>query len=187
MARNQEGNLKVQKARILLLLVFCLIPLGCSQESVIYNFTFGPRGPIEGANQIALRYSSHGERSLILSVEVEELNLTPAGGFDFDIVFGPEVLEYSWVTEGNFLENGGGVTYAIERDQENLGLIHVSIRQVGGAEAVTGSGSLFTIRFHALEEGTTYIDFANTEILGGGPDFSPMGGVLWYGGLVVVY
>jgi general secretion pathway protein D len=94
---------------------------------------------------------------LELSVQVAEVeNLFSAPMF---ISFDPKVLEFVEAVEGDFLRSGGSATvFTASPPGQGSGRVIVGYKQGAGGKGATGDGSLYTLRFRALEAGKTVVN-----------------------------
>ena len=91
-------------------------------------------------------------------------NITDLAGWQGDITFDPDVLEAIEVTEGDFLKSEGGNTFF------QGGTIDNTVGRITGLNAariadsgVSGSGTLFSVKYMAKASGETHISLENYE------------------------
>jgi flagellar basal body-associated protein FliL len=101
-----------------------------------------------------------------VTVNVIIYNATDIYGFQFNLNYDSDVLEFNNATEGAFLnENGGADTLYLPPSNPSPGLIKnvVCVRkgQIGG---VDGDGTLVTITFTALSAGTSPITLSGVQL-----------------------
>ena len=81
-------------------------------------------------------------------------NITDLAGWQTDIAFDPALLKANWVSEGNFLKQGGGQTFfqqgTIKNKQGKITGIKAARISKGGVE---GEGTLLSVRFTAITRG----------------------------------
>ena len=104
----------------------------------------------------------HAGDNFALDIRAE--NVFDLAGWQFDIVFGPAILEAVDVSEGDFLKTDGGTTFFQSGRIDNAagkitGLIAGRISEGG----VSGSGSVIQVRFKAKSEGETGLTLQNFE------------------------
>jgi cohesin domain-containing protein len=86
--------------------------------------------------------------------------------FQFDIVFNPEVLSATSVSEGPFLLSGGTTAFVPGSIDNVGGEISVTADSlVGAVPGVSGDGVLATLHFAALAAGTSDISLSNIILL----------------------
>ena len=91
-------------------------------------------------------------------------NITDLAGWQGDITFDPDVLEAIEVTEGDFLKSEAGNTFFQAGTIDNtagriMGLNAARIADSG----VSGSGTLFSVKYMAKADGETHISLENYE------------------------
>ena len=98
------------------------------------------------------------------TLDIRAENVFDLAGWQFDIAFGPTVLEAVDVSEGDFLKTDGGTTFFQSGRIDNAagkitGLIAGRISEGG----VSGNGSVLQVRFKAKSEGETELALRNFE------------------------
>ena len=96
------------------------------------------------------------------SIDIQVGHVKNLAGWQFDIVFDPNLLEAINVSEGGFLKTDGGTTFFQSGSIDNAtgkiaGLIAGRISEGG----VSGSGSVLQVRFKAKSEGETELALKN--------------------------
>lgn len=101
-----------------------------------------------------------------LSVSANISTVVDLFGYQFDIQYNPSVLSATGVTEGPFLSSGGA-TFFVPGTIDNItGILSFTADAlVGAATGVSGNGTLATIAFTALGQGTSAISLINGELL----------------------
>ena len=96
------------------------------------------------------------------TLDIRADNVSDLAGWQFDIAFGPAILEAIDLSEGDFLKADGGTTLFQSGRIDNTagkitGLIAGRISEGG----VSGSGSVLQVRFKAKAEGETGLTLQN--------------------------
>lgn len=101
-----------------------------------------------------------------LNVDVEIQNVTDLYGFQFDLSFGPTLLQATSVTEDGFLPSGGS-TFFIPGTIDNVGgsVTFTADALIGAVSGVSGSGLLAQIGFTTVGAGTSSLDLSNVLLL----------------------
>ena len=97
-------------------------------------------------------------------VKIEVSDVTDLYVFQFDITFDPTVLEAVSISEGDFLSSHGTTTGLAGTIDNTLGTITGTTCALTGATGATGSGTLATITFNALADGTSNIVLSNVVL-----------------------
>jgi len=86
-------------------------------------------------------------------------------GFQFDVNYNADVLEFVRAKEGTFLSNSGETqTYCIGYDASSPGLVeNVVCTRLGGGP-VDGDGLLETLTFKAVNQGSSDITLSNIKL-----------------------
>ena len=88
------------------------------------------------------------------TLRLNAANITDLAGWQTDITFDPALLKANWVSEGDFLKQGGGQTFyqrgTIRNKKGKITNIKAARTSAGGAN---GEGTLLFIRFTALANG----------------------------------
>jgi len=133
------------------------------------------------ANSVYLDFISSGGSDLFLSVNVKEV--TDVYGAAFALHFDPAVFEYVNSAEGSFFSNSGVNTTYIAAAGD--GVVTIGISLLGGeVEPVSGSGSLCSLVFRAVESGRTRFDYRENRLID--INGNTISGVQWFGGLGIV-
>ncbi len=100
------------------------------------------------------------------TISVNINNVSNLFGAAFDLIFDPNVLEFVSTKEGNFLGSDGVSTW-LNTAVSSEGLIvgYSRIAQAGIPTGISGSGTLMTLTFEALAEGTSTLNFQNNHLL----------------------
>lgn len=91
-------------------------------------------------------------------------NVSDLAGWQFDVIFRPNMLEAVGVTEGEFMQSDGGTTFFQGGSIDNTtgkikGIVTGRITQGG----VSGSGPVVKIAFKALSKGETRVTLRNMQ------------------------
>ena len=83
----------------------------------------------------------------------------------FDILYDPTVVEYVDAREGSFLnqEGTGPTAFRVGPHDEEPGRLKVGLTRLGPIGDVSGSGTLLTLTFKALDYGSTTLAFSNPK------------------------
>jgi Cohesin domain len=92
-------------------------------------------------------------------IEIEAANVTNVYGFQFDILYNPNVLEYVSFAYGSFLsENGQHPTFCLPPDVSSTGLVNnCACTLIGAYPGVSGTGTLGSVRFRVIAGGQSTI------------------------------
>jgi hypothetical protein len=86
-------------------------------------------------------------------------------GFQFDVNYDPNILEFQSVEEGDFLKSDGAPTYCLDYKTDNPGLIkNIVCLRLGKVGGVTGSGVLSKITFIAKSSGKSDMQLTNVKL-----------------------
>jgi hypothetical protein len=145
------------------------------------TITFTPSGT-GGANSLALTRISSTQTSLVLSLEATSIN--DLYGVAFDLRFPAAALVFDQATEGDFLDQNGGVATSLQVVESPSGTLVVGLSRLGQVPGRTGTGSLLRLEFTRRATGSGDLVFADNQA------FSALGsaitGIQWSGGRVVV-
>lgn len=129
------------------------------EPEVIYNQS--PRFALyKGVGYVVSKTRIHTSDTFTLAIRAEYVvNLS---GWQFDIAFDPTILEAIDVSEGDFLQKGGGNTFFQNGSIDNAagkitGLTAVRLAQSG----VSGSGTVVQVNFKAKRGGETKLTLQN--------------------------
>ena len=91
--------------------------------------------------------------------------ITDLAGWECDLVFDPELLEAVEVTEGDLLKSGGNTIFGSGTINNTTGQVSklFGVRQAKGG--VSGTGTLFSVKFQTKVIGTTNITLREIELL----------------------
>ena len=94
------------------------------------------------------------EKGDTFTLRLNTENMTDLAGWQTDIAFDPALLKANFVSEGNFLKQGGGHTFfqkgTIQNKQGKITGLGAVRTSKGG---VTGEGGLLSVRFTAIASG----------------------------------
>ena len=92
-------------------------------------------------------------------------NITDLAGWECDFVFDPDLLEAVEVTEGDLLKSGGNTIFGSGTINNTTGQVSklFGVRQAKGG--VSGTGTLFSVKFQTKVIGTTNITLREIELL----------------------
>ena len=148
---------------------------------------FRPDNPEPPPNSVSLQPEENNKEHIKIKVYLNEISVGKVYAAAFDLVFRYSVIEYEGFEPGDFLEQGGQVTYQIVTDEGNPGRLIVGISLLGESEGVDGSGNLVYLKFKAKEYETTPLVFENNELRDPTPpDGKKLTGISWYAGRVDV-
>lgn len=99
-----------------------------------------------------------------VTVTIKVNDVTDLYVFQFDITFDPNVLEAVSISEGDFLSSHGATTGLAGTIDNTLGTITGITCALTGATGATGSGTLATVTFNALADGTSNIVLSNVVL-----------------------
>ena len=85
--------------------------------------------------------------------------------FQFDLIFGPDILTFTGITEGPFLASGGGSTFWVPGRIGNGTVNAVADTLLGLIPGVSGNGTLATVDFTSTRDGTTSVALSNVLLL----------------------
>ncbi|MBN1297573.1 hypothetical protein JXA80_12380 [bacterium] len=132
-------------------------------------------------NAVYLAGVSVSGSELIMNINGKKIENTY--GAAFALMFDPAVFEYVNATEGNFYSSSGASTTFLAAGGTNSVTIGISLL---GSEVqpVSGSGTLCSIAFRAVENGRSRFDFRDNRLYDGNGEIIP--DVQWFGGLGIV-
>jgi len=104
-------------------------------------------------------------------VEIKVSNANDLYGFQFNIEYDPDVLEYKSIEQGTFLSrNGADQTYPIN-PQVSPGLLeNIVLSRLGPVGGLNGDGTLEKITFIAVGAGTSDIKMSNIKFVNSKPE-----------------
>ena len=112
------------------------------------------------------------------TIQIRVIDVKGLMGYEFCLYWKPDLLNYTKVTEGPFLKQGGS-TYFLTKKYQDEGYMLVSCTLKGqpfkDAYPVDGSGVLTYITFTVEKIGSTQLHLNGTKLLEYGlpPDYSP--------------
>ena len=99
------------------------------------------------------------------TVRVNAEKVTDLAGWQFDLMFDPDVLEAVEVREGNFLKGNGGTTFfqrgTIDNTAGKIAGISSALISKGG---ITGTGTLLSVVFSAKAAGSSELALRNFQL-----------------------
>jgi hypothetical protein len=100
------------------------------------------------------------------SFDIDITNVSDLYAFQFDLGFDPAILAATGITEGSFLPSGGSTIFLPGFIDNTEGLISFNADTlVGPVPGVSGSGTLASIQFSALANGTSTLALENVLLL----------------------
>ncbi len=110
------------------------------------------------------------------TLRVNAEKVTNLAGWEFDLMFDPDVLEVLEVNEGNFLKTGGGATFFQNGKIDNAtgeiaGLSSALISKSG----ITGTGTLLSVGFAAKAAGESQLALRNFQLGSNAGEVIPAG------------
>lgn len=112
--------------------------------------------------QPAITPATVGE-SVTLTAEISGASNLSA--FQFDVTFDPSVLSITDIAEGTFLP-GAGPTFFLPGTVDNTaGTVQFVADTLLGPPTASGDGSLASVTFEAVGEGTSSVNFANVLLV----------------------
>lgn len=146
-----------------------------------WNIAFTADTQNPPGNSVFLDFVTTSGDDLFLNVDVKQV--ANVYGAAFAIHYDPMVFEYINSTEGGFFKSGGGSTTYIAVAGD--GVVTIGISLLGSeTQPVTGSGSMCSIVFRAVNTGRTRFDYRENRLLD--RDGNTIEGVQWFGGLGIV-
>ena len=123
----------------------------------------GAAGPTQIPAVLALLPAQHAvavgeEFALDVTIDGAQ-NLFSAGLL---IAYDPNVIEYVETFEGDFIDRDGAESTT--QSSGSPGTVRIGMSRLGTTEGVSGSGSLVTLVFRAVAEGTTSIEITSTSV-----------------------
>lgn len=102
------------------------------------------------------------------TISIDATNMTDITSYGFDILYDATMLEYVSSSEGDFLSENGLVATSFNEGLENnnpgkiiMGGTRINVPQTG----VSGNGTICTLNFHALQDGSTTLVFDNPSFI----------------------
>ena len=118
-----------------------------------------------GAKVEIVPASQSAKVSDIVNVNVNVKDVSNLYGYQFSLAYDSTLLDYMETTEGPFLSRGftEGTYFSIVFVDELNGVINYVLSTKTAANGVSGSGTLATVKFVAIETGTARVDL--TKVL----------------------
>jgi len=156
------------------------VAVACAASASAIDFS-GTTSP--GDNTIYMAKNSSLSSGDIIAIDAMVKNVNGVFGAAFDVDFDSTKITYDNHVSGSFLEQGGAtVNYlAVLQSNNNNKLVVGISRQTGTA---TGSGTLITLKFKAVANGTANLSFSNNGLTDAGNQ--AISGISWSGGTVTV-
>ncbi len=108
------------------------------------------------------------------TLDIRAENITDLAGWQFDIVFDPAALEAINVSEGDFLNTGGGTTFFQGGSIDNAAGKITGLNAARlSTQGVSGTGTLLQVRFKAKTAGETELALGNFEFAASTGDSVP--------------
>ena len=110
------------------------------------------------------------------TVHVNAEKISDLAGWQFDLMFDPDVLEAVEVREGNFLKRSGGTTFFQRGTIDNTAgkIVGVSSALIS-KNGVTGTGNLLSVVFSAKADGNGELTLRNFQLGSNTGDVIPAG------------
>ena len=110
------------------------------------------------------------------TVRVNAEKISDLAGWQFDLIFDPDVLEAVEVREGNFLKRSGGTTFFQRGTIDNTaGKIASVSSALISKNGVTGTGNLLSVVFSAKADGNGELTLRNFQLGSNTGDVIPAG------------
>lgn len=138
-------------------------------------------------NTVGLNRVDSDPDLLILAVDAVSITSGQIHSVVFDLTFDPSIFQYKSYEIGEFLEDGGAVSYMVSTESQDSGRLIIGISLLGAAHSVSGSGTFIYLQFEPLTFGSSSLSFDNATILdASGLGGNPLTGISWYGGFAQV-
>ena len=101
------------------------------------------------------------------TVTISASNVSDLFSANFDLSYNPSLVSFVSSSKGTFLEQGGVTTYLLTSNNSSTGRLMVgySRQAVGGVPTgVSGNGTLMTVTFNALANGSASLAFLNNSL-----------------------
>jgi general secretion pathway protein D len=104
------------------------------------------------------------------AIDVAVQGATDMNSAGFELRFDPSVIDYVDFFEGGFIDRDGAEA-TVQVNRGGAGIIRVGMARMGTQQGISGSGSLVTLVFRGLGEGTTTLQIAAAALRrpAGGP------------------
>ena len=100
-----------------------------------------------------------------VAVEVRVENATNVGSIPFHLQYNAQVLEWLGpANEGNFLRSDGTNTVFLALPAQTGGDLVVGASRLGGGQGVSGSGTIATFQFQAINPGDCGFAFTGASV-----------------------
>ncbi|MBC7241078.1 MAG: PEP-CTERM sorting domain-containing protein [Anaerolineae bacterium] len=116
-----------------------------------------------GASVVVSPATQSVEMGQPAQVAIRINNVTGLYGAEVHIHFDPTVLKVASVTSGDLLDPAH--SSVISNHDNTAGTIDYAVTLLAPAPAVSGSGTLFTVRFDTLKDGTSAVDITNAILV----------------------
>jgi hypothetical protein len=142
-----------------LLALMLIVSSGCLSS--------GPAEPTVNSNSIFVSpYNQNVNVGDTVTVYVELKEVQNVLGYQFDLSYDPDVLEFTGASGAGFLEMEGHQTFFVNPDSSVAGeLKHVAEAALRGGEGISGSGKLAGITFVAKKAGTSSLVVSGEKII----------------------
>ena len=134
-----------------------------AQYNAFFGFEPGTEYTVAnpGVSYTVSKTPIHREDTFTLDIGAE--NVFDLAGWQFDIAFGPAVLEAIDVSEGDFLKTGGNTLFQSGSIDNAAGTITGLSAIRLSTQGVSGTGTLLQVRFKAKSDGETRLTLQNFE------------------------
>jgi hypothetical protein len=145
-------NLKRGKFMGKYLIIIVLVLFSCSLVSAT-SISFNPSS----------KTITNGDE---VTLDVNVTGISDLFGFEMSISYDPSVLQYeSILSDASFLKTGGGSTFSVDPDSGVPGFLDsFSMVRYFPSSGVSGSGTLFQIKFKAIGTGNSEIKILNDSL-----------------------
>jgi len=116
-----------------------------------------------GASVVVSPATQSVEMGQPAQVAIRINNVTGLYGAEVHIHFDPTVLKVASVTSGDLLDPAH--SSVISHHDNAAGTIDYAVTLLAPAPAVSGSGTLFTVRFDTLKDGSSAVDITNAILV----------------------
>ncbi len=175
--------MRVSMRSFFFLLLMVTFFYGCEDtttEPFVYSFDTDNLETFD--NSVTLALQSVTDDMVFINVLANSITNGNVHGAYFDLTYEDAYLRFAGYKAGNFLENGGTVTYQVGLDSADPDSIVCAASLLGHDTAVSGSGTIMTIKFERVLSGTTRFVFMNNHLRDNSfPDGNIITGISWYG------
>ncbi len=116
-----------------------------------------------GASVVVSPASQSVEMGQPAQVAINVNNVAGLYGAEVHIRFDPTVLKVAAITPGSLMDPAH--RSVISHHDNTAGTIDFAVTLLAPAPAVSGSGTLFTVRFDTLKDGTSAVDITNAILV----------------------